>query len=141
MSENVDEQILQELRRDSRTPIAKIAEKVGRSRTAVRARIAKLERDKRILSYTITEPAIVATDGIGVIVLVALEVRHKSEAFLSSVRSMPQIASCIGVIGEYDYALLVRQIDKQELEKVLVHLYKVEGVKRTETIMALFQEF
>ena len=141
MSEDIDKQILEELRQNARIPITVLAQIVGRSRTAVQARLSRLERSHRILGYTIKEPSIAETDGIGAIVLVTLEVRNQTDALLKAVGAMPQVASCIGVIGDHDYALLIRQIDKPELEHVLVRLYKIEGVKRTETIMALFREF
>lgn len=141
MSEKIDEEILDILRRDARTPIADIARQVGRSRTAIKVRVAKLERSKRILNYTITEPSVAETDGIGAIVLVAMEVRHQTKDFLDYVSTAPQIASCVGVIGKHDYALLIRQIDKSELENILVRIFKIKGVKSTETIMTLFREF
>ena len=56
MRDKIDEQILEELRRDSRVPITDLSRKVNRSRTAVQARLSRLEQSQQILGYTIKEP-------------------------------------------------------------------------------------
>ena len=53
MRDEIDEQILEALRRDSRLPVTNLSRKVGRSRTAVQARLSRLEQDQQILGYTI----------------------------------------------------------------------------------------
>ena len=65
MRDKIDEQILEALRRDSRLPVTNLSRKVGRSRTAVQARLSRLEQDQQILGYTIKEPSTLETDGIG----------------------------------------------------------------------------
>ncbi|MGH2524622.1 MAG: Lrp/AsnC family transcriptional regulator, partial [Anaerolineales bacterium] len=47
----IDRALLNELRENARCPMALLARKVGLSRTAVQARIARLERDKVIVGY------------------------------------------------------------------------------------------
>jgi DNA-binding Lrp family transcriptional regulator len=54
---------------------------------------------------------------------------------------MPEVASCLRVIGDHDFALLINPVEKQRLNFVLEQIYKIDGVKRTETIMALSKEF
>ena len=64
MRDKIDEQILEELRRDSRVPITDLSRKVNRSRTAVQSRLSRLEQSQQILGYTIKEPSTVETGGI-----------------------------------------------------------------------------
>jgi DNA-binding Lrp family transcriptional regulator len=45
----IDRTLLNELRENARCPMALLARKVGLSRTAVQARITRLERDKVIV--------------------------------------------------------------------------------------------
>ena len=80
MRDEIDEQILEALRRDSRLPVTNLSRKVGRSRTAVQARLSRLEQDQQILGYTIKEPSTLETDGIGAIVMITMEIRSKGEA-------------------------------------------------------------
>lgn len=83
MSKQVDDKILAELREDARIPITTLSERVGRSRTAVQARVHKMEQEKRILRYTIDEPGFTKDSDIGAIIQISLKVRNKSEELLS----------------------------------------------------------
>lgn len=141
MHDKIDEQILEELRRDSRVPITDLSRKVNRSRTAVQARLSRLEQSQQILGYTIKEPSTAETGGIGAIVLISMEIRSKGEAATRQFVTMPEIASCLRVIGDHDFALLINPIEKPRLNFVLEQIYKIDGVKRTKTIMALSKEF
>ena len=141
MRDEIDEQILVALRRDSRLPVTNLSRKVGRSRTAVQARLSRLEQDQQILGYTIKEPSTVETGGIGAIVLINMEIRSKGEAAAREFATMPEVASCLRIVGDHDFALLINPIEKPRLNLVLEQIYKIDGVKRTETIMALSKEF
>ena len=141
MRDKIDEQILEALRRDSRVPVTDLSRKVGRSRTAVQARLSRLEQTQQILGYTIKEPSTVETGGIGAIVLINMEIRSKGEAAAREFATMPEVASCLRIVGDHDFALLINPIVKPRLNLVLEQIYKIDGVKRTETIMALSKEF
>ncbi len=141
MRDKIDEQILEALRRDSRVPVTDLSRKVGRSRTAVQARLSRLEQTQQILGYTIKEPSTVETGGIGAIVLINMEIRSKGEAAAREFATIPEVASCLRIVGDHDFALLINPIEKPRLNLVLEQIYKIDGVKRTETIMALSKEF
>ena len=141
MRDEIDEQILVALRKDSRLPVTNLSRKVGRSRTAVQARLSRLEQDQQILGYTIKEPSTLETDGIGAIVLITMEIRSKGEAAVHKFATMPEVASCLRVVGEHDFLLMIKPIKKLKLNIVLEQIYKIDGVKRTETIIALSKEF
>ena len=141
MRDEIDEQILVALRRDSRLPVTNLSRKVGRSRTAVQARLSRLEQDQQILGYTIKEPSTLETDGIGAIVMITMEIRSKGEAAVHEFATMPEVANCLRVVGEHDVLLLIKPINKLKLNIVLEQIYKIDGVKRTETIIALSKEF
>ena len=141
MRDEIDEQILVALRKDSRLPVTNLSRKVGRSRTAVQARLSRLEQDQQILGYTIKEPSTLETDGIGAIVLITMEIRSKGEAAVHKFATMQEVANCLRVVGEHDFLLLIKPIKKLKLNIVLEQIYKIDGVKRTETIIALSKEF
>ena len=141
MRDEIDEQILEALRRDSRLPVTNLSRKVGRSRTAVQARLSRLEQDQQILGYTIKEPSTLETDGIGAIVLITMEIRSKGEAAVHEFATMPEVASCLRIVGDHDFLLLIKPIKKLKLNIVLEQIYKIDGVKRTETVIALSKEF
>ena len=141
MRDEIDEQILVALRKDSRLPVTNLSRKVGRSRTAVQARLSRLEQDQQILGYTIKEPSTLETDGIGAIVMITMEIRSKGEAAVHEFATMPEVANCLRVAGDHDFLLLIKPIKKLKLNIVLEQIYKIDGVKRTETVIALSKEF
>ncbi len=141
MRDKIDEQILEALRRNARAPVTDLSRKVGRSRTAVQARLSKLEQTQQILGYTIKEPSTVETGGLGAIVLISMEIRNKGDAAVREFAAMPEVASCLRVVGNHDFALLINPIEKPRLNFVLEQIYKIDGIKRTETIMALSKDF
>ncbi|MES0884643.1 Lrp/AsnC family transcriptional regulator [Roseibium sp. SCP14] len=141
MTDEIDEKILDELRRNSRIPFSTLAKLVGRSRTAVEARINRLRQSKRFLRYTIEEPEKETGDGVSAIILVAMEIRKRGDDLLEQFETMPQISSCLWVTGEFDFALFVKQLDNAELQKILERIYKLKGVRRTETLLTLHREF
>lgn len=142
MTDVIDDLILAELRRDARIPLTTIAKRVGRSRTAVEARVNRLKKTGRILRYTIEEPAAEGPEsGLSAIILVAMEVRKRGDELLSAFMNMPQISSCVWVTGDYDFALMVKPLGSYELQQLIGRLYKLSGVKRTETLIALHKEF
>ncbi|WP_419906147.1 Lrp/AsnC family transcriptional regulator [Hoeflea sp.] len=139
--DDIDDRILRELRRDSRIPVSKLADKVGRSRTAVRGRIDRMEASGQILAYSIREPSTRATEGLGAIVFVTFEVRRECKVFLSEVKAMPEIAMGTWIIGEHDFALILKPLRKADLQPLLDKLAAIAGVKHTETVLALDREF
>ena len=141
MRDKIDEQILEALRRNARAPVTDLSRKVGRSRTAVQARLSKLEQTQQILGYTIKEPSTVETGGLGAIVLISMKIRNKGDAAVREFAAMPEVASCLRVVGNHDFALLINPIEKPRLNFVLEQIYKIDGIKRTETIMALSKDF
>ena len=141
MRDKIDEQILEALRRNARAPVTDLSRKVGPSRTAVQARLSKLEQTQQILGYAIKEPSTVETGGLGAIVLISMEIRNKGDAAVREFAAMPEVASCLRVVGNHDFALLINPIEKPRLNFVLEQIYKIDGIKRTETIMALSKDF
>ena len=104
IQDDIDSLILNELRPDSRIPVAKPVRSVGQSRTAVKARLARLERSGQILAYSTREPSTPETDGFGAIVPVSLEVRREFEDFLSEVKAMQEVATCTWMIGNHIFS-------------------------------------
>lgn len=141
MSKLIDEKILAELRQDSRIPVTTLANRVGRSRTAVQARINRLQQDGRIQRYTIDEPGRTKDSDVGAMVLISVTVRSKSQDLLSHLRGLPHVIGCFGIAGDFDFALLLSRMENAELQKLLEQIYLLDGVRKTETTLALYREF
>lgn len=141
MHDDVDHQILSILRRDARVSITTLAAQVGRSRTAVQARLDRLQRDGQILRYTIEEPGRRNPDEIGAFVKVALVAQREGPALVEILRDMPQVLACRGIAGEFAFMVLLRRLEHAELQSTLQHIYTLPGVLKTETVLTLTYEF
>lgn len=137
MPDQIDEKILRELRRNSKIPITTLAKIVGRSRTAVRARIDRLESSGQISYYTIAEPGGYEAPDMGAIILVTVAVRNRSDELIEAFQNMPSVISCHGISGGPSFALLIRRSDPANLSKIIECIYRLEGVTKTETVISL----
>ena len=73
--------------------------------------------------------------------MITMEIRSKGEAAVHEFATMPEVASCLRIVGDHDFLLLIKPIKKLKLNIVLEQIYKIDGVKRTETVIALSKEF
>lgn len=139
--DTIDDRIMNELRLNARIPITELSKKIGRSRTAVQARIDKLEREGKITGYTIRETSAHAEDAVGFIVLVWLSVRKEVDDFMAVTREIPEVLSCHGVSGDPSFALIVRRVDNDRMLEIVEKVIEAKGVTKTETILSMFQAF
>lgn len=140
MVDRIDEEILEILRTDARTPVAEISRKVGRSRTAVVARIARLEASGRIARYSIVERG--QDDvGLGAIILVQMIKRGETKKFSSLIRTSGWVSACYGVSGEFDLAVVLKSLDPNVLERFTKDLIATGEIQHTQTLVKILREF
>ena len=141
MLDSIDERILCELRVNSKVPVTTIAKIVGRSRTAVQARINQLEASGKIKQYTIAESDRAEAPEFGAIILVTVDVISRSDNLINTIRQISDVISCHGISGSSSYALFIRRSGSDNLAKISRRLYKLDGVTKTETIISLEKVF
>lgn len=138
MLDEIDKKIVCELRKNSRIPISELAIKAGRSRTAIEARITKLEGRGIISGYTIIEKDHHQEGDIGAIVLVSLKARNENRFFLDAIKDIPEIYACYDVSGSFDFIILLKNTkNTNELHIILEKIYNLEDIKHTETLLTL----
>lgn len=132
----IDQKLLAELRENARCPVALLARKVALSRTAVQARIARLERDKVIAGYTLRtgddfERSLVQAH-------VMLNVGSKLTAMVEAgIRRIPEVRSLYSVSGAFDMIAIVHAESIERLDHLIDDLGRLEGVERTNTSVVL----
>jgi DNA-binding Lrp family transcriptional regulator len=134
--DEIDTRLLSALREDSRRPVALMARAVGLSRTAVQARITRLERQKVIAAYTI-----VAGDGferrlMQAHVLVKVGPKHVA-AIETAVREVPEVRSLLSVSGEFDMIVVIASESVQRLDSVINEVGRLDGVERISSAVTL----
>lgn len=136
----IDQTLLNELRENARCPVALLARKVGLSRTAVQARIARLERDKVIVGYGVRSGD--AYDLSQVAAHVMLTVGPKlSGQVEAALRKIPEVRSLLSISGAYDMMAIVQAGSIDRLDALIDRIGLLDGVDRTHTSVVLSTRF
>ena len=136
----IDQRLLTELRENARLPVALLARKVGLSRTAVQARIARLERDQVIAGYGVRSGA--AHERSEVQAHVMLTVGPKLSGLVeAALRKIPEVRSLLSISGTYDMIAIVQAGSIERLDAVIDGIGLLEGVERTHTSVVLSRRF
>ncbi len=132
----IDHRLLHELREDARCPVALLARKVGLSRTAVQARLTRLERDGVIAGYTLRTGE--AHERSQVRAHVMLTVGPKlTGAVEAALRRVPEVRSLLSVSGGFDMIAIVQAESIERLDSLIDAIGLIDGVERTHTAVVL----
>jgi Lrp/AsnC family transcriptional regulator, leucine-responsive regulatory protein len=133
--DGLDRQLLDLLATDARSTMADLGRQVGLSRTAVLARVQRLERAGVIRGYR----AVVAPEALGLYVtaLVAATPLDPSQPddLPDRVRGYPEVEDCFSVAGEANYILKVRVRTTSDLEELIRRLREKGGVQTRTTVV------
>ena len=135
----IDRTILEELDRNARLPVTKLAARVGLSRTAVQLRIDRMERDGIIQGYGLRTGEGIASGPkpTGAFIEVRLKERMKHGSIVAALRKVPEIQACHNVSGELDLILLLEQTDPGRVQEICQDLWAHPNVESTNTIFVL----
>jgi len=132
----IDQTLLSELRENARCPVALLARKVGLSRTAVQARMERLERDKVITGYGVRTGD--AYEQSQVAAHVMLTVGPKlSGPVEAALRKIPEVRSLLSVSGTFDMIAIVQAGSIERLDALIDGIGLLDGVERTNTSVVL----
>lgn len=132
----IDQLLLSELRENARCPVALLARKVNLSRTAVQARIERLERDKVITGYGVRTGD--AYEQSQVAAHVMLTVGPKlSGPVEAALRKIPEVRSLLSVSGTFDMIAIVQAGSIERLDALIDGIGLLDGVERTNTSVVL----
>ena len=132
----IDQALLNALRENARFPVAMLARKVGLSRTAVQARIARLERDKVIAGYGVRSGD--AYEQSQVAAHVMLTVGPKRAGLVEvALRKIPEVRSLLSVSGTFDMIAIVQAGSIDRLDALIDSIGLLDGVERTNTSVVL----
>jgi Lrp/AsnC family transcriptional regulator, leucine-responsive regulatory protein len=137
--DDIDKRLLRHLIENGRATHSSLAQNVGLSLTACKARIRKMEKEGIIGGYTIragTGPAIGANRKYLLVELKSTgsKVRQEVEQYCAS---NPLIVSVELVEGHFDYLILIEEYNQQDHRKIVTDLGAMDGVQRTTTVAVL----
>lgn len=134
--DDLDRHLLSLLQANARESTANLARKLGVARTTVVARIARLERTGVVAGYGVRlgQP----TQAAALRAFCALAVSAKSAAqVIRCLERLPEIEEVWAVSGQFDYMVLLRCETAEALDALLDRLGEIDGVKQTQTSVAL----
>lgn len=133
--DSTDRRLLILLQENARRSVATLGRELNLSRTAVHARLARLERDGVVTGYTaILRPA--AVNGVSAIVSIKLSTRPCS-LVLERIKSWPEILHGYSTAGPIDAILVVRAPSTSGLSSLADRLGAVPGIEAVETTLIL----
>jgi DNA-binding Lrp family transcriptional regulator len=134
--DDIDQQLLAALRENARAGVAQLARQLGRSRTAVLARLARMERDGVIVGYTLRTGHAFELGQVQAHVMLKVGPK-KSASVEAGVRRISQVRSLYSVSGEYDMIAIVSAESIERLDYLVDQLGLLDGVERTTTAVVL----
>ncbi len=133
---DIDHQIIGFLQEDGRIPLAQIAKQLGVSTGMVRLRYQRLVEKGVLQVVAITNPMLVGQSKMAFIGIKADG--HRLREIAEEVSAFEEVIYLVLLTGSYDLMAEVVCSDKNHLLNFLTNkLYKVEGIRDSETFMFL----
>lgn len=135
-----DQELINILTADARTPLTHIAKKLGVSRATVQGRLARLEREGVIAGYTTVFGKEPDNASISAIILIELEVKRQGNV-IAALRKRPEVLNCYTLSGPYDLFVKIISASASHLDEILDWIAEMDGVKRTTSSVVLARKF
>ncbi|CDI12134.1 Lrp/AsnC family transcriptional regulator [Agrobacterium pusense] len=136
--DRIDEQLLAELKANSKISHAELSSKINLSRNAVRVRIDRLERDGFIKGYTIvTGNGNVSRNLTTALMFVYRKDRMRGGDVLNSLRKIPEVVACDVMTGDFDLVVRVEAEKADRIRQIWQQIADMPGVRDTLTAFAL----
>lgn len=136
--DNIDLQILEILKGNSRMTSSDISKIIHLSVPSIAERIRKLEKKGVINQFTVKLNRKAMGQNYVVYIFVQLHGSAETQLFRKTIIQSPQVLECHHTSGEYDYLLKVALPDLAELEDFITHTLKANlNVMRSNTFFIL----
>ncbi|MBW8487084.1 Lrp/AsnC family transcriptional regulator [Actinomadura parmotrematis] len=134
MLDAVDAVLVRELQRDGRATFQALADRVGLSRTAVRARVQNLLETQVVRVVGIVHAAVVGAEAIG---HVSVTVDGSAREAAAAVAERPAVSFTALTAGRCDLVAQVRTRDDAALAAEVDHIRSVPGVRSAEVFRSV----
>lgn len=132
----IDEKLVALLCDNARLTLTALARELALSRTAVQARMARLERDKVIVGYRAVLGERREDEGLGAVLSITFSQRPCAPV-VETFRQWPEIEHYYSVTGPQDAYVIVRVANAQALAQLVDRLSAVDGVGQVRSAVVL----
>ena len=137
--DDADRRILAELQADGRLTHVALAARIGLSRSAVQARVARLEREGVILGYTVRLGQPGAAPGVRAYLMLRGGPSH--DRVVKALDAFPEVKVADSVAGDVDLMLQVAVDRIEDLNRLRDELARMPGVVSTQTLLVMAPRF
>ncbi|TDC59374.1 Lrp/AsnC family transcriptional regulator [Actinomadura sp. GC306] len=134
MLDAVDAVLVRELQRDGRATFQALADRVGLSRTAVRARVQHLLETRVVRVVGIVHAAVVGAEAIG---HVSVAVDGPAREAAAAIAGRPAVSFAALTAGPHDIVAQVRTRDDAALAAEVDHIRSIPGVRAAEVFRSV----
>ena len=134
--DEMDSQLVALLRHDARAPLSELAQRLGVSRSTVRARIERMQARGDIVGFTVVMNADVAEAPVRGLMMIAIEGRG-TDRIIRTLTGLPEVRGVHSTNGRWDVILEIATETLAQFDAVLHQVRRVDGVTASETSLLL----
>jgi len=136
LSDDLDRRLVALLRKDARTPIARLSKSLGVSRATIYARLQKLQQSGVIEGFTVRLNPEIDRRQIRAHVLIKVSGKL-ARATEKQLQAMPEIAALHAISGVYDLIAELEAANSAELNELIDRIGELQGVEKTTSSILL----
>ncbi|MCJ7872237.1 Lrp/AsnC family transcriptional regulator [Marinovum sp. 2_MG-2023] len=134
--DDTDQKLIAALRHNARASLSDLAAQLGLSRTTVRSRIERLQIRGDIVGFTVVLRGDTARDPVRGLMMIGIEGRG-TDRITRQLHGMPEVRALHSTNGRWDIIAEIGAATLEELDKVLAHIRRLDGVANSETSLLL----
>ena len=134
--DEIDLALIGALRHDARASLSSLSDQLGVSRTTVRTRIARLQRQGDIVGFSVVLKADVAQDPVRGLMMIAVEGRG-AYLILRQLTGLPEVRAVHNTNGRWDMIVEIGTSTLEDLDRALAAIRRFDGVVSSETNLLL----
>ena len=134
--DDVDQRLLAELRRDGRSSLSDLAERLGVSRATVRARMERMTASGEIAGYTVLTRSDVTAAPVRGLMMIRVEGRNSTKV-MARLTGIPAVQAVHSTNGTWSAIAELGAQSLLELDEVINRIRDIEGVMHSETNLLL----
>jgi DNA-binding Lrp family transcriptional regulator len=136
LSDDLDRRLVAVLRKDARTPIARLSKSLGVSRATIYARMQKLQQRGIIEGFTVRLNPEIDRRQIRAHVLIKVSGKL-ARATERQLQAMPEITALHAISGVYDLIAELEAASSAELNELIDRIGELQGVEKTTSSILL----
>lgn len=134
--DDMDEQLVALLRHNARAPLSELADRMGVSRSTVRARLERMQARGEIVGFTVQMKADVVQAPVRGIMMIAIEGRG-TERIVRQVSGLPEVTGVHATNGRWDVIVEISTQTLEAFDAILHYIRRFDGVTASETSLLL----